>query len=1236
MPSRLPEIELNNALVEFGENDATNYTPLATILVSGSLTASPSQPGVYTVDLAESSLNNAAAPITNPGAPSGGMRLDGIIDTKNRSGEITLRDADLQDWAARTAPLHTDSWGSIRNYALKVSAITYGFNLKEGVTATIDINDADLTIPIPAANPADTGSITTLAMTDVSGSIKFRGPEHGVLAVLAGNIEDLPCRVRLDTRSYSIDAPFDCTIEATNFMLGQRSALLPYAPQAVHDLLQRFSGPTAQLTANIIVKREQPQPADTTPQPIKSSGLVTFTNGAMRYEEFPYPISNVRGELEFTNNLIKMNRLSGAGPTGAKILASGTVIPDLVGPGLDLQIDAFGVPFDEHLLNTLTDIGHTEVQRIFNRDAYNRLIDANLVRDPASPAQDGAPPPMPLAGPVDISVHVTRSLGEAPSLATDFVITMESGGVACEVFPYPAILDAPLKLRITHDAVTINEAQLRGLTGGSITLNLNMLHDRPVDLDQHPDVLLTVRDVPVDRYLLHAVRETSSGARGGFGIGSHTDPARSDDSPADILSDPAALLNALNIEGVVSSEARISFPHDADTQYRATVNLDEISARPNNGQIMQGVDGQLVLDNAGIQLHAVTARLGAGTVQINGAVGINDGALDPASLRATIDCTSLPLETPLAPIAELFSRDWATRLQTIADQRRPSGLVDATLNLAADDVQHIAITAVDHASFDALDGRIAIDAFDGRIELADDEYHFRDASASVSFDDLPLGQLRVNGTITNKPDNPPLAITASDLAIGSPAVRNLMRSAAPGLVAWLEQNRVEGAAELTLNLVRADASAGDAGNAGGEGETGGWRAVSGSIAPSRLSMVIDDQPVELSRVAGAVRWDDATMTFDDVALAAADFSATLKGAIGIAGNTDAQMSLSLKAVGIPAPLRIIIPQRARALLDALSITCAGPIEINNATWTRTAGAESLDASINFADASFVTGVAAEHASGTAAVKLSPASDARPAAFSVDIDAQSLTLAGVNMNDARIEIRSDAQGNTVNIPVIRAEVHGGSMTGRASVAPDDAGKRRFDFSAELAGVPFSDVLADLESSDDSARKINRGTLEANLSLTGALDGPDRRGRGVVRVQGGDLLAMPGVVKLLELSNLQAPRGEMMEFGYADFFIQDARLVISDLAIMSPSIVVSGAGEIRWPDLDVNMNFRSQARSRVAFVSDILEGLRDEFVTTVARGTLYDPRLEFEQLAATRKFVETVFGGPQKKEPKRKNK
>ncbi len=1259
MPARLPEIELRDALLQFGEHNGAVYSPLATMRVAGTLIGSPDSPGVYAIDLAEVRPGGADG-ASIEGEAATGMRLQGSLDTGNETGRIVLRHVDLSDWSERTAPEQArEIW---RQIAVRgaISAATFSYGPDLGVVTDFELEGVDLNIPIPADSmpgrsvDGPTPEPSLLAMRGVSGRLRFR--PDGLSAELQGWIEDLPCAVTLSTKGYSRNAAIECVIDAQEFDLGEKSGLLPFAPEPVHQLLRRFSGPTARISANIRVTRAAPSP-DGSGGRIESIGSVKLENGRMRYESFPYPVEQVRGLIEFTSDRISLVGISGVGPTGARFIASGTVEPDMEGPAIDLLIDGFGIPFDEHLLAALRDIGHDEVARIFNQQAYDRLVAAGLIRTPAQvQAEDAAlarlsgastdaerterqrltarkaVPVMQLGGAVDVRVHVTRSSGPEPSLAAAIGVEMGAEGsvstggarpgLVSEVFPYPAVFAERLRVAIKGSRVTVEGARLAGLTGGGATLDINMQNAAGNDPALAPDIRIRAESIPVDAMLLHAVRET---VRRGRERGANDQP--------DAGFDPAALMAALNIEGVVSSDARIALNRGGDARYIAEVSFDGLSARPEGGHVLQGVRGRIVLTETGVSVDGVSAQLGPGQVRLDAAAEFSAGGLDLSTLTGTINAEGLPLDAPLAPLARLISPEWATQLADLANRLRPTGLADASLAFSGDGVGRVLVTGAERVGIDAMGGRVGVDAFEGRVELTNQGLRFTDARAQVRFDDEPLASLHVNGRTGGDGDT--LIVVAEDFDLGSPALPALLReqgdvggggdrgnaaniAGLATLADWVSDHGLTGRAALRLEIERAD---------------GRPIVRSARLEPRSLGMRLEGGEVTFDRVEGAVSWDGSGAHIEGLSLFADGWDARLDGRIGIDSGRpgDGELRLSLDAAGIPPSLRAVLTNRIRGVMDALNITCDGSSRVIDARWARVAGNESVDAVVEFTDAGFHAGVAAQNVNGRATVRVRPPDAEHPAGeLRVDVDAATLRLAGVRMHDARLELRGDPSGAAIRIPVIRASVHGGAMTGRAAIESRPGSARRFEISCEMAGVRFSDVLADLGAGDDSARAVDRGTLEANLSLTGTLEpeaGSDgeRRGRGLVRIQGGDLLAMPGVVKLLELSNLQTPKGEVMDFGYADFFVQGDRMVVSDLSVTSPSLVIRGDGEIVWPELAVRMKFRSQAKNRMAIISDIIEGLRDEFVTTVARGTLYDPRLEFDQLSATRRFLETVFGG-----------
>ena len=155
-------------------------------------------------------------------------------------------------------------------------------------------------------------------------------------------------------------------------------------------------------------------------------------------------------------------------------------------------------------------------------------------------------------------------------------------------------------------------------------------------------------------------------------------------------------------------------------------------------------------------------------------------------------------------------------------------------------------------------------------------------------------------------------------------------------------------------------------------------------------------------------------------------------------------------------------------------------------------------------------------------------------------------------------------------------------------------------------------------------VDRGRLDGSFSVAGILGKPaSRRGRGLLRVQDGEVLNMPAVVPILRLSNLQPPVNERVGFAYADFYIQGEKLRFDEFTLQSKSLAIDGRGTLTWPDLGVEMRFVTRSLSRIPLLTDLLEGVRDEFVTTTVSGTLFDPQLKYEQLSATRQAIDQMF-------------
>ena len=179
---------------------------------------------------------------------------------------------------------------------------------------------------------------------------------------------------------------------------------------------------------------------------------------------------------------------------------------------------------------------------------------------------------------------------------------------------------------------------------------------------------------------------------------------------------------------------------------------------------------------------------------------------------------------------------------------------------------------------------------------------------------------------------------------------------------------------------------------------------------------------------------------------------------------------------------------------------------------------------------------------------------------------------------------------------------------------------------LVGPPLpgqTAVLSGWSKADD----LSRGSLLGDLTLTGPVGVADRRiGRGTVEIKGGSVLALPGLINLIEASNLSFPLGATIDLAEADFFIDGSTLAFEKLSASSKRIEILGYGTLSWPARELDLRFSSRAINPIPVISSLLESLRDELITISVTGTVEDPVYSANQFGETRRLVNALLGKP----------
>lgn len=1211
----IPAIDLRHALLDFGEHDASGYTPLISIQVAGRLSRSSASSSRYSIDLRETSAAiGGAAPAPKPDA----LRVSGEFDLALRQGAITLDNIDLARWQRVAVPSRiSDYWGRMA-ISGEVRNATFSFAPKAGPVVSFSLKDVSLQVPLPAQaedppRGADAPSgyrivQSLLSMRHVSGDLEFR--RDGLSALLRGLVEDLPCLVKLETQGYSIDSPLLCTIRAERFTVERQPRLLPFAPHYVRRNFARFSGPTAVVDGEVNLRRRLGD--DGQPGPLEIDGRFDFEQGAATFEKFMYPFHAMKGTIRFNDREVRIEGITGLGPTGAKMLATGRIAPPNDQGEVEVDVTVVDAPVDQVLRAAVPPHRRDLLDHLFSEADHTRLIAESLLSDPAAPS-GAAGLPFTLGGVCNIRVRVHRDAGDASDYRTTINVAMDRAGLLSSKAPYPLIA-RDLSLTITDDDVVLRIPRLAGLKGGRFTLAADIILAEGDDPDDY-DVRITGVNVPLDPLLIRAI----------------PDRVQEGDSDPLPMDSPRSFVRALGLRGVADGEGRFNSRPDGTNAYFIHAAFAGITSSIGGGGCLEinSIAGDVVLTDEDAHAMMLTGVLAGGRFIAN--LQADRAPERGAAVSATVEFDEFPLNEPVEELVSIIDRTQGGRLASLRNEYRPDGTISGSLLLspaAAGTDFAIDFTAIEHVSFDLVGGRLSLEDVAGLVTVDAQRIRASGFTCDLLFDAQPAGQLICDGSWpiagSSLPAAGAMSIALKDADFGSALVRAAARSFGPALARWLEELHLRGGFSIDA-LARHDGRA---------------AAFEGTLEPTSVSLTRNGTELKIDRVSGSIRFGAGGGRASGLRAESDRWSFTADGTWTTAPTVDVDLTLGFESDGLPIELLAMLPPEAGKSLTNAGLNVTGPIVIRDARLRSTEDAASLRLTgvADCGPASFNPGLPVTIESASADIDvLWPVDQPSPPRVSAVLDVPRLTLSGITLTDGRAVISAGEQPDTYNLPEISANLHGGTIFASAvlgtpkNAAPAPAGA---PYSAELrlAGVDFASLLNELRvNADPSAAPsldapASRGTIDATVSLAGTLgQTASRRGRGVARISGGEVIALPGAVPMLRLSNLQPPMGEPLDSATAAFFLQGDLVTFERLEASSTSLVIAGEGSLLLPNGELDFRFNSRGRGTIPIFDDILRGLRNEIVTTVVTGTIRDPSYRLEAFPSTQRMLGSIFRG-----------
>jgi hypothetical protein len=1306
-----PQLIITRGIVEIGEHDESDYHELKRLSIVGQLDAPGSDgtaPFSFGASDAVESLSSATDTISNEFEISGQIHPAGV--------RAQMTGLTLEDWPPSIVPSSIRDVYTSLDLTGQLAPTTIDLGTKGRVSVTLTLEGVDLTLPFdpPGAKPGD---VEHLRMRGTRGTITFGSAQ--LLADLTGRIDKLDYKVALTYMGYSPSAALECTLR-TSFRYDDTFRPRLFLPEAALDPLNRFTGLSADVDA--VVQFDRAAPQGDTPAPLEVSGRASISNGRARYEEFAYPFQNITGNVRFNPSSAAFDNLTGTGPTGAKLNASGTVDGFGDDSRIHLTIAVDDLPIDTHLLSAMDDDQRALVRTLFSRQQYTNLLESGFVSTPdlrapllterralydelaARESEEPTPelldkrarlrtldralsaPDFTFGGAVSVVVDVKRDPARPKGSRWPVEITanIPQAGLVPEQFPLPIIAKG-VTISIIDNKVELKGGSYAGLSGGSASVDATIRERNGKTL---PYVEIKARDIPIDDRLIAAI------------------PGYYAPQPADPTETTLRrILDRLQLRGLVECDAVIGPRSDDSIGYEVQAGILTGSAAPIDSVMgptpdtinLSDLRGTIFVTESLIVVD-IAGALGAMGEQGNspvrlltqltlpqtprfGTVDRTDGLLPfefgpptpgPAlytRVTATNVDLTLPLEDAIGIVSpdqartlsawrDTYDIDGAVTLRTVLD-----GRVGGTLStiLRIDKIQRLGFTLEDQRyDLGQSWGRLALDlgtnpkidadGFRVPILVEDDE------SGQIALDGvLPLAR---GGALLELENEPPIRLELRGARLGSAGVKAAARALSADAVGnFIDDYSVKGRADALIDLRPIDTTEIV------DAPTGALRippvTLDGSLTPRSLTLTRNNHTLDLPTIEGQITFDGLTGRAESIHAVGAQHELFVDGLFSVDLERGATIDMSIGARGdvLADPMKAVLPQALIDTVDQLDLHAPGGVELGDlhiaATNLGRADARydiTGNASVRGADLS--VGIPITELDTNLAFDVSADEDSG-LQYTLDLEADRLRAGLLRVHNARATIVSEpGQPRNLVVPDLRAGMHGGMVTGTAQVRVDQSDTPRFSTELQCSGVRAAPIFDDLflppqglegpprpgfaavRSAWNVDDDLSRGALTADLALQGIVGQTDgREGRGYVRVAGGSIVALPGLINLIEASNLTLPTGSKLNLAEAEFYIDDDKMAFERISASSDAIEILGFGTMDWTSRAIDLRFRSRSIEPIPVLSSLLEGIRDELITTRVTGAPGSIDYNAEQFGTTKRLIRAMLGEKETEQQRR---
>ena len=666
----------------------------------------------------------------------------------------------------------------------------------------------------------------------------------------------------------------------------------------------------------------------------------------------------------------------------------------------------------------------------------------------------------------------------------------------------------------------------------------------------------------------------------------------------------------------------------------------------------------------------------------DGLLPFEAGPPPPGPLLYTrVNARGLDLAMPLEHAIAVLSPSFAKRVSQWRTDYDPDGVLDvkATLEgrVGGSLNTKLQLDHIDSMGFTFENHHYGLGSSIGSLEMhlgMHPQIISRGFSIPVQIDQEPTGTLTLGGSmllatggrLLELKDEPSLRVSMDKGRLGSPGVRAVVDRMGSGKEGgarnFFEFYGLDGEFDLLIDITPLEGSR-------FSNAPEGMLAmppveIDGSLNPKTLTMQRDGSLLAFNaeQLTGSIRFDGLEGYFDHINAHNEDYSLSINGRWRVSPGSGAMVDLDIGASGdvLGGPMRVILPDTLNRVVDQLEVKSSGGIDLKRLhIYADRLGTNStsytIDGDANVIGVDALVGVPITGFDGTVGfdVRSDQVAGGTNLRFELDLQATRMRAGLLRVHNAAATVVNDpATPGVVLVPEFNAGMHGGVISGNAQVRPNDRDVPWYATEIRVSGVRAAPIFDDLFLPEEGLEgppgpnasrvrsawnvdtDVSRGVMNADLTLTGPIGMPDERyGRGYARVSGGSIVALPGLINLIEASNLTLPTGSRLNLAEAEMYIDGPTVSFERLSASSEAVEILGYGTMDWISREIDLRFRSRSINQIPVLSELLEGIRDELITIRIAGAPGAITYAPEQFSTTKRLIDSMFGTAETEQERR---